>query len=71
MTAHHWQPGLIEGIDIDADLISRARKNLEVEAVQHTLPHMPACMPVSGYTGATRDSARRGGLSAQCVVHRD
>ena len=46
MTARHYQPRLIEGIDIDAELISRARKNLEVEAVQHTLPHMPASMPL-------------------------
>jgi hypothetical protein len=69
MTARHYQPRLLEGIDIDADLISSARKNLEVEAVQHTLPH--ACMHASvpGHTGDTRDSTRREGLSAQCVVH--
>ncbi len=44
MTAHHSQPRLIDGFDIDSNLISRACKNLEVEAVQHTLPHMPARM---------------------------
>ncbi len=50
MKARHYQPRLIEGIDIEADLISRTRKNLEVEAVQHTLPHMFACMAVCLYT---------------------
>ncbi len=44
--ARHSQPRLIEGLDIDANLLSRARKNLEVEAVQHTLPHTPACVVV-------------------------
>ncbi len=69
VTARHYQPRLIEGIDIDANLISRARKNLEVEAVQHTTSY--ACMygSVPGHTGATRDSAMRGGLSAHCVIH--
>ncbi len=46
MTARHDQPRLIEGTDFDADLISRTRKNLEVEAEQHTLPHIPARMPL-------------------------
>jgi hypothetical protein len=44
MTARHDQPRLIDGIVFEADFISRARKNLEDEAVQHTRPHMPACM---------------------------
>ncbi len=46
VTARHYQPRLIDGIDIYANLISRGRKNLEVEAVQHTLPHLLACMAV-------------------------